>query len=75
MDRVALRVSEDLHLNVAWALEEAFDEDSAIAERGLGLAHGALEGNLEFGFLTDDTHATASATHRGLDDDCTGPRT
>ena len=68
VDRVPLGVREELDLNVARPLKEALDEDGAVAERGLGLAHGALERALEVGHLAHDTHAATTTAHRGLDD-------
>ena len=69
MDGVALGISKELHLDVTRTLEESLDEDCAVAERRLGLAHGALEGVLEIGHFAYDTHTAASTTHSGLDDD------
>ena len=72
VDRVALRVGEDLDFDVPRAFQEPLDEHGPVAERGLGLRHGALEGSPELGVLTNDTHAAASAAHGSLDDHCSG---
>lgn len=69
VDAVALSVSEQLNFDVPRALEESLDEDSTIAERGLGLADCTLERILEFLLVADDTHSTSSTSHSGLDDD------
>lgn len=69
VDAVALSISEQLDFDVPRALEESLDEDSAIAERGLGLADCTLEGILELLLAADDTHSTSSTSHGGLDDD------
>ena len=69
MDRVALSISKELHFNVSWALEEPLNEDCAIAEGRLGLAHGTLESGLEVALFTDDTHTTSTTTHSGFDND------
>ena len=38
-----MRVAEDLHLDVAGALDQLFEIDLVLAEGGLGLALGRLE--------------------------------
>lgn len=54
------------------SLEEPFDKHGAVSESRFRLAHCALERVLKFGLFTNNPHATASATHRRLDDnyDC-----
>lgn len=69
VDDVAVVVSEELDLNVLGLVEEALDEDGAVAEGGLGLGGGAIKGLLESLLLADDTHTAATATVGGLDDD------
>ena len=41
MDRVALGVGEDLHLNMPRAADSLLDEGSWVAEGALGFAHGS----------------------------------
>ena len=69
VDGVALRVREELHLDVPRPLEEPLDEYGAIAEGGLRLRDGALEGSLEVGLFAHDTHTTTTTAHRRLNDD------
>lgn len=69
VDDVAVVVSEELDLNVLGLVEEALDENGAVAEGGLGLGGGAVKGLLERLLLADDTHTAATATVGGLDDD------
>jgi hypothetical protein len=66
---VALGISEDLDFDVAGTLKEAFNEDGTITEGGLGFGYCTLEGGLEFGLFTHNTHTTSTTTHGGLDDD------
>ena len=42
-DRVAVKVGEDLDLDVPGTLEQALEEHRPVAERGLGLAPGAVD--------------------------------
>lgn len=66
---VAMVVTEELHLDVLGLVEEALDEDGAVAEGGLCLGRGALEVLLQRFLVADHTHATATASVGGLDDD------
>ena len=43
MDEVAVLVAEELHLDVAGALDELFEEDVGDAERGAGFALGLFD--------------------------------
>jgi hypothetical protein len=70
VDRVALRVSEDLHLDVARAFQESFDEHRSIAKRRLGFTHGAFKRVLELGGFANDAHAAAATAHGSFDDNC-----
>ena len=69
MDNVALVVTEELDLDVLGFVEEALDEDGAIAEGALGLGSGALKGFLQVGLLAHDTHTTTTTAEGSLDDD------
>ena len=62
-------VSKDLYFNVARALEETFDEDSAVAESRLGFRDCTFEGILEVGLFTNNTHTTSTSSHGRFDDD------
>ena len=68
-DDVAVRVGDDLRLDVAGLVQVALDEAFAAAEGGDGLAGGGVE---QLGDLFDgagDLHAAAAAAERGLDRD------
>jgi hypothetical protein len=69
VDDVAVVVAEELDFDVLGLVEEPLDKDGAVAEGALGLRGGALKGLLELGLLAHDTHAAATATVGGLDDD------
>ena len=69
VDNVAVVVTEELDLDVLGLAEEALDEDGAVTESGLGLGGSAVEGLLQRRLLANDTHAAATATVGGLDDD------
>mmetsp|Transcript_15979 Transcript_15979/g.37862 ORF Transcript_15979/g.37862 Transcript_15979/m.37862 type:complete len:629 (-) Transcript_15979:82-1968(-) len=69
VDRAALAVAEDLDLDVTGAVDEALDENGAVAEGGLRLGGGRLEEGHEVLNLTHDAHALAAATHGRLHDD------
>jgi len=67
--RIALAVADDLDLNVARPVDEALDEDGAVAEGRLGLGGRRLEEGHEVLHLAHDAHALAAAAHGGLHDD------
>ena len=69
VDRVAVRVGEDLDLDVARVGQVALEVDGRVAEELLALARGALEGLLELGLVQRDAEALAAAAARGLDGD------
>ncbi|MDQ1105945.1 hypothetical protein QE405_003229 [Nocardioides zeae] len=64
----ALGGADDLHLDVAAALEEALDEDGGVAEGRGGLVGGQLHGRLEVVELAHDAHPATATTGRRLDD-------
>lgn len=66
---VTLAVTENLHLDVARAVDVALDEDSTIAEGRQRLRTGTLEVLLELISGVDNAHSAATTTHAGLDDD------
>ena len=66
MDDIAVPVAEDLHLDMAGALDELLEIDLVLAEGGLGLAarrHGVLEQRF---LVADDAHAAAAAAPGGF---------
>ena len=69
MDNVAVVVAEKLNLDMLGLVEEALDEDGAVAEGGLGFRSCALERFLERLLLADASHTSATATKSSLDDD------
>ena len=69
VDHVAVAVTEELDFNVLGLVEEALDEDGAVAKGRLGFGSGALEGILELFLRADNTHTTATTAKGSLDDD------
>ena len=68
VDQMAVRVAQQLHLDVLGAADELLEEDVGAAEGGLGLAAGLVERRVELLGRLDDPHAAAAAPHRRLDD-------
>ncbi len=66
---VALRVGEDLHLDVAGVDDRLLEEHRGVAERGLGLAHGRVDGVPQLLGPRDPAHAAAAAARDGLDEE------
>ena len=69
VDDVAVRVGEDLHLDVARVGQVALDVDRRVGEELLALARRALERLLELVLAQRDPEALAAAAARGLDRD------
>ena len=67
VDDVAVRVGEDLHLDVAAGGDRPLEDEVAVAEGALGLAAGRLGRALEGVVLLDEAHAAPAAAGRGLD--------
>ena len=57
----AMRVAEDLHLDVARPLEEALEHEAAVAECAFGLAARAADRLVERRGFAHDAHALAAA--------------
>src|SRR5207244_8575787 len=68
-DDLAVRVAEELHLDVARPLDVPLAEDRPVAERGLGLAAGGRERLLELARLPHDAHPASAAAGCGLDEE------
>jgi hypothetical protein len=68
VDRVAVVVGEDLHLDVSRVRLQPFDEDAAVAERGLGLTPGARDRVGQVADIVDHAHPAAAAARRRLDE-------
>ena len=71
---VAVPVADDLHLDVAAALDVRLDEDGAVAERAGRLVAGAADLGVERREVADDPHAATTATSRRLHDERGGRR-
>ena len=59
MDDVAVLVAEQLHLDVAGPLDQLFEIDLVLAERGLGLALGLRDLARQIGLVADDAACRA----------------
>ncbi len=66
MDPTPGRVEEDLHLDVARALEKALQDEPIVAEGPMRLAARAGQRLVQVGWVADDAHALPAATGRGL---------
>lgn len=69
MDDVAVVVTEQLDLDMLGLVKEALNEDSTVAESGLGLRGGTLEGLLQTLLVANHTHTATATTVGSLDDD------
>ena len=67
-DRVAVRVGEELDLDVARTLDVALEEHRVVAEAGERLALRGLDRFVELLRRADDPHAAPASAGRGLDD-------
>src|SRR4051812_12162438 len=75
MNKVAVMIAEYLDLNVARALDELLDVDSAIGERPQCFARGGIEGGTEVRQIVHATHALAASACDGLQHHRTTDRT
>ena len=62
-----MRIGQDLDLDVAGPIDELFEVDAGVLERGLGLVAGGLQGGREVGLVAADAHSLAAAAGGGLD--------
>ena len=69
MNHVAVLVGKDLHLDVAWGVDEVLEEQRVVAERRSGLSSCTLQRRREFVGVLDAVHALATAAGAGLDQD------
>src|SRR5207245_11115946 len=67
MDDVAVRIAEQLDLDMARLFDIFFEKDPIVAKARLGLVLRAAEPLAQFGIVMRDAHALASATGLGLD--------
>eukprot|EP00672_Neobodo_designis_P009204 CAMPEP_0174878804 /NCGR_PEP_ID=MMETSP1114-20130205/82940_1 /TAXON_ID=312471 /ORGANISM="Neobodo designis, Strain CCAP 1951/1" /LENGTH=759 /DNA_ID=CAMNT_0016114193 /DNA_START=142 /DNA_END=2421 /DNA_ORIENTATION=+ len=68
VDAVAVLVAEDLHLDVARALDEALEQHALVLEEVDRLALRALQHRHEVLLVADDLHALATAAAHRLDE-------
>ena len=69
MHEIAMRIAEDLHLDMARAAHQLFEIDLILAEGVLGLALGAQHGVDELVLALDRSHAAPAAAPGGLEHD------
>ena len=69
VQRAALGVGQDLHLDVPGAPDRLLDEHRRVAERPLRLAHRRRDRLAQRRRLVHPAHAAAAATGHGLDED------
>ena len=67
MHEVAVRIGEDLDLDVTRAIDELLQIDAGVLEGGLGLGPGRLERGRELRLVAADAHPLAAAAGGGLD--------
>src|SRR5258707_1276187 len=67
-EAVAVRVRQDLDLDVPRALDQLLEVDAVVAEGRLRLAACRRDGIVELGTRADDSHAAATAARRRFDD-------
>ena len=63
-----MRVAQDLHLDVACALDVALVHQAAVAKGRGGLARGGLDRGGQLVRLAHDAHAAPAAARAGLDE-------
>ena len=68
MEAGAVRIAQDLHLDVARALDVALVDEPAVAEGGLGLARRGLDRRDELAGIAHHAHAAAAAAGARLDE-------
>jgi hypothetical protein len=66
VQRVAVAVGQQLDLDVARPLQELLHVHRAVAERGLRLVAGRLEGALDLVLARHDAHPLPAPARRGL---------
>ena len=68
VDDVAVRVGDELHLDVPRVLDVLLHVHAGVLERLLGFLSRLLQAADEFRFLASDSHPLAAAAGRGLDE-------
>ncbi len=69
VEHAAVRVAEDLHLDVLGARDVFLEEDGRVAEGAAGFIARLVEQRGEFAFFAHHTHAASAAAERRLDDE------
>ena len=69
MDVIAVRVAEDLQLDVARTVHVTLQVDRAAAERPLRFGPGGTERSAQLGLLPDDPHPLSAAAPGRLEDE------
>ena len=67
MDDIAVRVGQDLDFDVPGAIDELFEVDAGVLERGLGFVTSGLKRGREIRLVAANAHALAAAAGGGLD--------
>jgi len=68
VNHAALLISQDLHFDMAWFQKVAFKIHAVVPKRRFGFSLRGLKGSPQVFGSIDDTHAAASPTSRGFDD-------
>src|SRR5262245_39578061 len=68
MDHVAVRVGNELNLDVAWLLHVLLNVDAAVLEGLLRLLLGSFQTGLQADIVSGDTHAASPAARRRFDE-------
>ena len=75
VDRAAVAVGEDLHLDVAGPRHQLLDQEATVPEGGFRLARCRIERLAQFGFGIDAPQSPAAAARHGLDQHGVAART
>src|ERR1700694_867179 len=66
MHDMAVRVGEDLNLDVAWALDNFFEINVRVAKRGFGFRFCGFKSRVKLALRSDLSHAFTAAASGGL---------
>ena len=67
MDDIAMTVAHDLHFDMAGTLDQLFQVNFVLAERGLGFALAFSDFALQLGLGADGAHTATAAAPRGFE--------
>jgi hypothetical protein len=68
VNNVSLVVSQKLHFDVLWLVEEAFHKDSSVAKGGLGFGGSSVESIFQTGLFSYNSHTASTTAIGSLDD-------